>query len=279
MEWHPRSLFYPPIEGQDYEDFKEFIRRYPSRIEAVKFRILPNGEQQWLDGRNRVRACAELGLACPSQLIDVPDSEVEAYIDSLNLNRRHLGIEFRQLRVAALRSQGESVREIAKHLGVSPTTAYRDIVAVGQEGPIAKEHAAVQNETSLPLVKAPATKANRVITPRAYDMEDDKGHPIPSQLREIFSRAKSFKKMQQSLTNGAARLRQIEQSDTYKAGMSDRNRTGEPSCATAMIAASKRLGDIRPSLVCRDCAGTGCILCNRKGYLTREGVRNARTDG
>src|SRR5260370_30965924 len=85
------------------------------------------GMKQGVDGRNRERACLDLGIECRYEKVFVDDADVPAYIDSRNLHRRHLTREQRQACVLAMRAEGQSVRQIADTLGVGRSTVYRDI--------------------------------------------------------------------------------------------------------------------------------------------------------
>lgn len=123
--WHPHAASYPLLEGEEYEAFKEDINRNGQR-EAVKYRIM-GGKKQGLDGRNRERACRDLGIRCRTQQVTVRDDKVKAYIDSQNLHRRHLTREQRQARAQAMRVEGQSSRQIAANLGVSQTTVINDL--------------------------------------------------------------------------------------------------------------------------------------------------------
>jgi hypothetical protein len=130
--------------------------------EALKYRVV-NGKKEGLDGRNRLRACADLGINCPEERVSVEDSDVEDYIDSLNLHRRHLTREQRQERVLRLRAKGRSIRDIADTVGVSPSTVHSDIKD-------AEASSAVQNRTAedgQPSATSPKTIAGR----------DGKKHP------------------------------------------------------------------------------------------------------
>ena len=98
MEFHPYATGYPPLEDDEHEALKADIANNGVR-EPVKFRLV-DGKKQYLDGRNRLRACDDLGIPCPVQLVEVEDAHVEDYIDSLNLHRRHLTREQKRERIA-----------------------------------------------------------------------------------------------------------------------------------------------------------------------------------
>lgn len=80
---HPAANLFLLLEGQPFEDFKEDIGLHGLR-EAI---ALLDG--QILDGRNRFRACKELGVE-PHYHILPDDTDPIAYVLSANLHRRHL---------------------------------------------------------------------------------------------------------------------------------------------------------------------------------------------
>jgi transposase len=138
VTFHDYAETYPLLEGEEYEAFKADVAIRGVR-EAVKYRLV-NGKKEYLDGRNRLRACADLGIPCPEEEVSVEDADVEAFIDSLNLHRRHLTREQRQDRVLRLRERGHSLRQIADAVGVSAATVFKDIKD-------AEGSAGVQNRT------------------------------------------------------------------------------------------------------------------------------------
>jgi hypothetical protein len=125
IAFHSYAESYPLLEGEAYESFKADIAARGVR-EALKYRVV-NGTKEGLDGRNRLRACADLDIHCPEEEVSVEDVEVEDYIDSLNLHRRHLTREQRQQRAHRMRARGKTVRDIAETLGVGKSTVQRDI--------------------------------------------------------------------------------------------------------------------------------------------------------
>jgi hypothetical protein len=125
--WHPFTLKFPDIEGEAWESFTASIRKTHGVVDnPVLYRVI-DGQNQGLDGRNRLRACQELKLKCAMKRVEVPDEEVIEFILRQNLHRRHLTPELRQALVAELRTDGKSIRRIAGALGVSPSTVQEDL--------------------------------------------------------------------------------------------------------------------------------------------------------
>lgn len=159
MDFHPYAASYPMLAGADYEAFRADIAANGIR-EPVLFRIVNGGERQGLDGRNRRRAAADLGIACPEALVRIPDDQVEAFIDSLNLHRRHLTVEQQQAkrrarveRVATSRTGGKSIRTIAEEERVSKSQIERDLEEAGQVSPPGTPDLEASGET--PVSPAP----------------------------------------------------------------------------------------------------------------------------
>jgi hypothetical protein len=94
MEWAPYAETYPLLEGEEYQAFKEDLRRNGQQ-ESIKYRMA-DCRKQGLDGRNRERALLELKREPRYEKVFLDDGQVKAYIDSRNLHRRHLSKEDRQ---------------------------------------------------------------------------------------------------------------------------------------------------------------------------------------
>lgn len=111
MDIHPAADGYDPMaEDSEFSGLKEDIAKYGLR-ESI---ILYGG--QILDGRHRYRACKELGIEPDYITLDAHDigHDPEAYVDSMNLHRRHLTIGQRAIKVAqALRRDKEKRKEPA----------------------------------------------------------------------------------------------------------------------------------------------------------------------
>ena len=85
VEIHPAANIFPMIYGKEFEELKADIKAYGQRVPITWW-----GEKL-LDGRNRYRACIELGIEPEEEELDeelVPDPV--AWVISTNLHRRHL---------------------------------------------------------------------------------------------------------------------------------------------------------------------------------------------
>jgi hypothetical protein len=134
MQWHPLAEKFNYLDGDDWKEFKAGIKATGGcKEDPVKYRVLPDGKMQGLDGRMRYKACKELGLKCEMKKVTVPDEEVVNYILRRNVNRRHMDADLRQRLVIELRHEGESLRTIASTLGVDEKTVRNDLSGPGAE--------------------------------------------------------------------------------------------------------------------------------------------------
>jgi ParB-like chromosome segregation protein Spo0J len=132
--WHPFAEKFPPLAGEEWEAFKASIRRTRGNRVPVIYRM-KDGKAEGIDGRNRYRACEELGLTCRMEEELLDDDKVKEFILDRNVHRRHLTPELRRELVAELRADGKSVRGIAEALGVGKSTVERDL-RTHQETPV-----------------------------------------------------------------------------------------------------------------------------------------------
>lgn len=234
MQFHAYAESFPLLTGPAYEEFKADIAATGGPIEPVRYRMNGHGKEG-LDGRNRIRACAELKIDCPMLLVEIGDEDVEAFIDSLNLHRRHLNSEQqqekRQKRIKEIvdkRKEGKSLRTIADEVGVSESTVRNDIeTATAQgcaveppdgkvKGKDGKEKPATmpknlckacqhRKEVGKPLIEncedCKAIRKPKKDKPKAEPeaIVDSLKLPIPKDLEEVFSHAAEFRSMMRDI--------------------------------------------------------------------------------
>ena len=80
---HPAAAIFPMISGEAFNRLKEDIEENGQHEPVVLWKGM------LLDGRNRLRACDELGIE-PSECELDDDVDPVAYVVSANLHRRHL---------------------------------------------------------------------------------------------------------------------------------------------------------------------------------------------
>lgn len=133
---HPAAACYPMIEGEAWEQFKADIELAGRNRNAIVINLVTD---YLLDGRNRLKACQELGIEPKVKFIEMPPEDEIPYILSMNHQRRHMdktqnaaiGAEIHILQHGTNRFQKKvdvirmtstpaiSAQQIAKNLGVS----------------------------------------------------------------------------------------------------------------------------------------------------------------
>lgn len=134
---HPAAELFPMLDEEAFAALKQDIERHGQRVPIAMY----GGAV--LDGRNRLRACRELGIA--PLVVDVPlEVDPWVYVVSLNLRRRHLaphqaGAIYAKLleQRGVKRGRGRrndnltsaTVAEVASELGVPERTMRHQIAA------------------------------------------------------------------------------------------------------------------------------------------------------
>jgi DNA modification methylase len=94
MEYHEYANLFPMVTGSDFEGLKEDIKENGLLNPVVLY------EGKILDGRNRFRACQEIGQQ--PEFEDYEGDNPLEYVISLNLHRRHLNESQRAMVAARL---------------------------------------------------------------------------------------------------------------------------------------------------------------------------------
>jgi len=81
---HQATSIFPDMTAVEFEELKADIAKNGLRLPILVFR------NQIIDGRQRVRACKELGIAPRYQAVHQAQKSIPEYIVSMNLKRRHL---------------------------------------------------------------------------------------------------------------------------------------------------------------------------------------------
>jgi len=115
---HEAADKYPMIEGEAFAAFKADIQAKGQRLPIY----IQNGLV--VDGRNRQKACAELGIEAIYEEIEGDPFELA---ESLNEHRRHLTKDQRNDLIMKKRSEGKSTRQIAEEVGCDNKTVHNVI--------------------------------------------------------------------------------------------------------------------------------------------------------
>jgi transposase-like protein len=120
------TAIFPALDVATESALRASIERF-----GVLTPVLYDQHGELVDGANRVRLAAELGVSCPSTDVELPDDSKErgAALTALNdARRQRMEVGQRREVVAALRSDGHSMRAIAGAVGVSQSMVHKDIV-------------------------------------------------------------------------------------------------------------------------------------------------------
>lgn len=94
MKTHPAADIFPLLEGDAYDSFKADVKANGLRFPIVLY------EGKVLDGRNRLRACRDLGIE--PKTVSPAIKDPVAFVVSANLARRHLDESQRAMCAARL---------------------------------------------------------------------------------------------------------------------------------------------------------------------------------
>jgi hypothetical protein len=194
--FHPLANGYPLLSGEELTALADAMTRdgYDVAFPIVLY------EGQILDGRNRQLAADLAGIQPVYQELPAWKDPVR-FIESANERRRHLSPEWLQqkrqeriARIAALRQQGQSLRQIAEAEGISLTQVHADALASGVQGgtPEADEGRTIgkdgksyaRQKTVAPATSETAPAPDAESPPPALD---EVGLPIPEAMVPLFA--------------------------------------------------------------------------------------------
>lgn len=114
---------FPALDPAVEQALRESIARF-----GVLIPVVYDQHDRLLDGHNRKRIADELEVDCPFHIVHVADDQqAEEIVKTINLDRRHFGLEQRREIVVALRASGHSLRAIAGVVGVDDKTVRNDL--------------------------------------------------------------------------------------------------------------------------------------------------------
>jgi len=177
LKFHPLTELFPQLEGKQYEDLKEDIRKHGQLVPILIH------DRQIIDGRARFLACEELGIEPHLEEWNGKGSLVGLVI-SLNHRRRHLTASQRAMVAAQAKplfeeeakqrmlagkasdptpraeegTSGEAAGQAAKALGVGRNSVYQAQKVLNEGAPELKEaveHDQVSVATAADLTKLP----------------------------------------------------------------------------------------------------------------------------
>lgn len=139
--------------------------------------ILVDEQDKTIDGHQRRKACAELGIECPRIVMDgLSEDDKLSLALALNLFRRHLSPSERMDAVQKMANLGMSQRRIAEATGVPRSTVQRDLKSGGPSGPPAN----VDPETGEVLDSSGSRESDGSSSDAAASGDDEKGTAAPA---------------------------------------------------------------------------------------------------
>ncbi len=154
LQFHPLANLFPLIEGRDFDELVEDVRRHGLREPVVLH------EGMILDGRNRYRACKAAGIQ--PRCDNFAGGDAVAYVISINLRRRHLNESQRAMVAAKLANLRDGQR--ADLAARSPNLGTLPTIAPPPPPPISTERAAEMLNVGRGTVEAART-VTRQATP------------------------------------------------------------------------------------------------------------------
>ncbi len=142
MRIHPATKLFPLMGGPEFEALMEDIRKHGQQEPIYEY------EGKILDGRNRLKACAQLGIEPWIETWEGATQDPFALVMSMNYHRRHLSsVESGQVLASYLKLKGgkkrthggdrrsgkarstATVAVVAKELGIAERTARQHLNA------------------------------------------------------------------------------------------------------------------------------------------------------
>jgi N6-adenosine-specific RNA methylase IME4/ParB-like chromosome segregation protein Spo0J len=109
LEVHEAASLFPDMGKNEFEALKQDIAKNGLRLPILVFR------NRIVDGRQRLRACRELGIAPRFQAVHEMQKSVPEYIISMNLQRRHLSDSQRAMVASSFAKLGKGTNQHTAH--------------------------------------------------------------------------------------------------------------------------------------------------------------------
>lgn len=284
MKEHPAASLFPMMESEAYELFKADIEQNGQREPITIW------QGQLLDGRNRLKACEELGIK-PAKFELDKEIDPVSWVLSHNLHRRHLDTSQRAMVAAKLANLpvganqhakegthkcAPSVEEAAELLNVSPrsvTNAKKvldkgstEVVKAVEQGELKVTTAAefVEEEPNKReqsrLVKQGAEAVKAHITEPEHFSE-----PKPATMtraeQAVFN-ASVLKEIVKSLQQAKRLAKAVEQIPGMEMFLAR-----QLSIEREIESAKQAVNVTIPHSVCVRCKGKGCPHCGNHGWV------------
>ena len=297
LEFHPLAQEYDLLSGDDFAELCESIQQNGLDEDGVI--VLLDGKI--LDGRNRYLACIKAGVKPRFRDFDPKrdGKDPAEFVRRRNDARRHDSPEKRQARrqqrierVAEMRQQGMSTRDIAEKVGISDMQVREDIKAAtakgfavepeggtvtGRDGrtrtakPKKPEREPGEDDDAFDARDAKRDERRREANKQAPPKKDAIGMVIPSCQKDVFGdrilpeTIACLKEMQEGVEFFTERIKRKVMHYPFVLVKDYYEHLGD--AIIALQSASESLTAGIPYVVCPACKGEKCRKCRNAGHL------------
>jgi len=235
-------------------DFDEFVNDIDRNGQIVPIGIF---EGQILDGRNRYRACKQLGIE--GKFEKVTPKNAKAYVTSINVHRRQLTRKQRSEHLLLLISQQDSLQmtnsEVAKSADVSERTVER------------KKSEQRKKPPKPPVLSVSDNgQRNSQAGTAVGEPVDDAGCIVPAAARPYWNRKFEAKNVLNQISSARGQVKKLMPDDPM---WSNVNLNG---VIADLNSAFNRFTAAIPAYVCPYCKGQKvdkCKCCKGKGVISK----------
>lgn len=284
---HPAASLFPMMDQEAYELFKADIKENGQREPITIW------QGQLLDGRNRLKACEELGIK-PAKFELGKDIDPVSWVLSHNLHRRHLDTSQRAMVAAKLANLpvgtnqhakegthkcAPSVEQAAELLNVSPRTVNNakkvldkgsvEVVKAVEQGELKVTTAAEfveeepdKREQSRLVKKGPEAVKAHITEPSPYVEEETPKPKKLSKAEQAVENAAMLKEIVNALRGAKQAMKavkEVEGTELFFARYLSIERDYETLRHAVLVTI--------PHSVCPRCRGAGCPQCGNHGWV------------
>jgi len=211
IQAHPVADIFPMMSEREFSDLVADIREH-----GVREPVWLHRDGRIIDGRNRYKACVQLGDEPPTRTFEGDDADLVAFVVSLNLHRRHLDESQRAMVAGRIATMPRGARTDLGSIDTTSLDQAAEMLNVGRasvarakkvlESPAPELAAAVTTgsvavSTAATLAEAPAEVQRDLVAALATDNEQArreaekaiirKATEIKQQRREVRQAAKA----------------------------------------------------------------------------------------
>jgi N6-adenosine-specific RNA methylase IME4 len=156
LKVHPAADALPLIEGAEFDALVADIK-----ANGQRHKIVLDHSGEWLvDGRNRRRACEQLGITPQCERLE-EGANIAAYVISTNLNRRHLDATQRAALASEIANLSQGQKQTRPGAGLGPSVTQAQAAALAGVGERTVQRANAVRDNAVPELWA-AVKSGKV---------------------------------------------------------------------------------------------------------------------